>query len=100
MSITPASADQMEAITAARRIGRRAMLVEKAKGRDSMSPVFWFGLIAIAAFFIIESASNRSLAIAVVGTNAAVIRWALHQVSARLDAIVELLAGDESAKGV
>ena len=99
MSITPASAAQMEAITAARRISRRAMLLEKARGRDAISPVFWFGLIGIAGFFIIESVSNRSLALAVVGMNAAVIRWALHQVSTRLDAIVELLAGDESGKG-
>ena len=98
MSITPTSADQMEAITASRRIGRRAALVEKAKGRDSMSRVFWFGLIGLAAFFIIESASNRSLAFAIVGMNVFAIQWARRQVSTRLDAVVELLT-DESAKG-
>jgi len=97
MSVIPASVDQMEAITSARRVERRALLLEKAKtGNATKSYPLLFLAIAFIGVLYVGLVSNRSLALAVVGVNAALLTWGLRPIVSRLDAIAELLANDES----
>lgn len=85
---------QMDAMTAVRRLGRRAELFEKARGRNLMNAAFLLVVIGIGAFLAIAAVSNRPLALAIVGLNGAAIVWAINVVWSRIDAIVDLIEGD------
>lgn len=92
---TPASIEQMNAMTAVRHLTRRAELLERARGASPMKFALWLAMLCLLALLSVGTFSNRSLVYgALVVSGMAMILVALKELWVRLDAIVELLEKD------
>jgi len=58
---TPASIEQISALTAVRHLNRRAELLERARGGSPMKFALWLALLCLFALLSIESFTHPSL---------------------------------------